>query len=48
MIRKALVLTTAMAAACLPTLASADHDGYQYAKVVDVDLGDLDAGRRVD
>lgn len=37
MIRKALVLTTAMAAACLPTLASADHDGYQYAKVVDVE-----------
>lgn len=37
MIRKTLVLTAAMAAACLPALALADHDGYQYAKVVDVE-----------
>lgn len=37
MIRKTLVLTAALAASFAPALALADHDGYQYAKVVDVE-----------
>jgi len=37
MIRKTLVLTAAMGATLLPSLALASHDGYQYAKVVDVE-----------
>lgn len=37
MIRKTLVLMTAAAAVALPSMALAGHDGYQYAKVVDVE-----------
>ena len=37
MIRKTLVLMAAVAATAAPSLALAGHDGYQYAKVVDVE-----------
>lgn len=37
MIRKTLVLMAAVATISVPSLALADHGGYQYAKVVDVE-----------
>ncbi len=37
MIRKTLVITAALAATSAPAVALAGHDGYQYAKVVDVE-----------